>query len=571
MATSPSVGAFGDSQGNDDDLGDFFEKLDLHEDEFNDVVVKEEAPELLEEIRWIALARVHTPKLFSQTAFYKDMRAAWNCSQQVRFRPIGPNLFVVQVYCLGDWDRIMQQGPWLFRNMAVMIASYDEFTRAENVPMFNMPIWLQIHKLSDGCCRHDLIVKLMRSAGEVLETWINGNSRGDYVRVRINHDIRKPLTKFVSIVKDKMRHIFAVRYEKLARFCSACGVIAMAPGTFHVQQNPSPPPMDQFADMDLDKLSRKRLMNPKAVTMQDAVEDIAVRDGIMLLTDKPSDAPDESSVAGCSKRAKTVWPLPPRTDIKCTGKEWLFHFLLEVPESIHSRIIMVLWRIWYLRNEVVHGKMVPPLDISCSFLASYYNSYKNISLSVEDTVKGKTPVMELLPPAPAPVRMVKKWPAPNSNMVALSTDGSFNLEDGTAGSGMILRNCQGDVIFASYRKLFQCNDALESELQAIKEGLQLAFIHASSPVVLQSDSAMAINMIATAGYDRSLYGVLVVEIKNLLLNREVTLCKISREQNRVAHCLANFGRSGDSTACWLGRPPPCVTMLVAEDCKSVAV
>ncbi|KAE8778636.1 Arginine decarboxylase [Hordeum vulgare] len=107
-------------------------------------------------------------------------------------------------------------------------------------------------------------------------------------------------------------------------------------------------------------------------------------------------------------------------------------------------------------------------------------------------------------------------------MVGLSTDGSFNLEDGTAGSGMILRDCKGDVIFASYRKLFQCNDALEAELQAIKEGLQLAFIHASSPVVLQTDSAMALKMIATGTYDRSLYGVLVVEIKSLLLNREVT-------------------------------------------------
>ncbi|KAE8784550.1 hypothetical protein D1007_41848 [Hordeum vulgare] len=156
-------------------------------------------------------------------------------------------------------------------------------------------------------------------------------------------------------------------------------------------------------------------------------------------------------------------------------------------------------------------------------------------------------------------------------MVGLSTDGSFNLEDGTAGSGMILRDYNGDVIFASYRKLFQCNDALEAELQAIKEGLQLAFIHASSPVVLQSDSAMALKMIATRNYDRSPYGVLVLEIKSLLLNREVSLCKISREQNRVAHCLASFGRSGDNTACWLGRSPPCVTMLVAEDCKSVTV
>ncbi|KAI4963598.1 hypothetical protein ZWY2020_011315 [Hordeum vulgare] len=214
-----------DFQGKDDDLGDFFDKLDLHEDEFDDVVVEEEAPELLEEVRWVALARVQTLKTFSQTAFYKDMRAAWNCSQQVRFRPIGPNLFVVQVYCLGDWDRIMQQGPWLFRNMAVLLAPYDGFNKAEEVPIVYMPIWLQIHKLPDGYSRHALIVKLLRSAGDVLETRINENSRGDYVRVRVNHDIRKPLTKSVSVVKDKTRNVFAVRYEKLARFCSACGII----------------------------------------------------------------------------------------------------------------------------------------------------------------------------------------------------------------------------------------------------------------------------------------------------------------------------------------------------------
>ena len=29
--------------------------------------------------------------------------------------------------------------------------------------------------------------------------------------------------------------------------------------------------------------------------------------------------------------------------------------------------------------------------------------------------------------------------------------------------------------------------------------------------------------------------------------------KFSREQNRVAHCIANFGRSMDSSACWLNK------------------
>lgn len=154
------------SQGKSDvDLGDFFEKLDLHEEDLEDVVVEEEALELLDEIHWLALASVHTMKNFCQAAFFKDMRAAWNTAQPVCFRPIGANLFVVQAYCLGDWDRIMSQGPWLFRNMAVVLAPYDDFTDADEVPMVHMPIWLQIQKLPDGYCRKDLIEKLLRSAG----------------------------------------------------------------------------------------------------------------------------------------------------------------------------------------------------------------------------------------------------------------------------------------------------------------------------------------------------------------------------------------------------------------------
>ncbi|KAI5005452.1 hypothetical protein ZWY2020_032695 [Hordeum vulgare] len=134
---------------------------------------------------------------------------------------------------------------------------------------------------------------------------------------------------------------------------------------------------------------------------------------------------------------------------------------------------------------------------------------------------------------------------------------------------MILRDDKGVVIFASYRKLFHCNDALEAELQAMKEGLQLATTHSTLPVVVQSDCADALKMINGDTFDRSAYGLLVSEIKSFLLDREVSLLKISREQNRVAHCLANFGRNGDSTACWIGRPPPCITMLVAEDCNSI--
>ena len=74
------------------------------------------------------------------------MRAAWNPAQQVRFRPVGPNLFVVQAACLGDWERMIDQGPWLFRNFIVLMCLYDGFTSADEAVFDHSPIWLTTKK-----------------------------------------------------------------------------------------------------------------------------------------------------------------------------------------------------------------------------------------------------------------------------------------------------------------------------------------------------------------------------------------------------------------------------------------
>lgn len=138
------------------DLGDFIEQLDLGDESFDDLVIDEDDPEISERVRWLALARVHTDKIFSQAAFYRDMRAAWNPARHVQFRSVGPNLFVVQASCLGDYERMMDQGPWLFRNWAVLMCSFDGFTKAKYVANVFMPIWLQIHKFPDGFCKKQL-------------------------------------------------------------------------------------------------------------------------------------------------------------------------------------------------------------------------------------------------------------------------------------------------------------------------------------------------------------------------------------------------------------------------------
>ena len=65
----------------------------------------------LPKVKWMAVAKLLTVKDFSEASLSSTMRAAWNTAREVIFRPIGKNLFIVQAFCLGDWKRIMEDGP----------------------------------------------------------------------------------------------------------------------------------------------------------------------------------------------------------------------------------------------------------------------------------------------------------------------------------------------------------------------------------------------------------------------------------------------------------------------------
>ncbi|KAM3297367.1 hypothetical protein ACQJBY_039309 [Aegilops geniculata] len=187
--------------------------------------------------------------------------------------------------------------------------------------------------------------------------------------------------------------------------------------------------------------------------------------------------------------------------------------------------------------------------------------------STEEIIKGKMPMLqEAATMAPAPCTPMP-WPRPAPDQVALSVDGAFLHEDGTAAAGMILRRHDGSVIFAAYRCIFNCNDALEAELHAIMQGMALALQHCTGPIVVQSDSSEALGAMTGESLSRSAYGHLVAEIRHHMGVREFIPSKIRREQNRVAHRLALYSRTESTTAVWLRSVPPCIKELVPLDCN----
>ena len=54
-----------------------------------------EFEELVKEVRWLAIFRVHTSKPFSHAALFSAMRIAWAAAKEVTFKAVGGNLFLI--------------------------------------------------------------------------------------------------------------------------------------------------------------------------------------------------------------------------------------------------------------------------------------------------------------------------------------------------------------------------------------------------------------------------------------------------------------------------------------------
>lgn len=96
---------------------------------------------------------------------------------------------------------------------------------------------------------------------------------------------------------------------------------------------------------------------------------------------------------------------------------------------------------------------------------------------------------------------------------------------------MILRNGIREVVFATCQVIFFCNNSLEAEIQAILQGLNLAIQWSNMPILVQSDSMVALSSLSDTLLVKSQFDNLVKEIKNFLVVREFKPFKLARDRS----------------------------------------
>lgn len=203
----------------------------IEEEEDDLVEVELEDEEVASAGQWTILARYYSLRIPIQTALFDDMNRAWRLRSDMSYKSLRDNMFIITFSSEGDYNFVLQGGPWLHKGDALLVAKFDGITRPSEVPLDVLPVWVRIY---------DLLLALMTKArgelygsklGQVREVDVgeDGRNKHDFFRIRVGISVKRPLkTKLaikINAQGNEMVRRFDLRYERVPFFCFLCGYI----------------------------------------------------------------------------------------------------------------------------------------------------------------------------------------------------------------------------------------------------------------------------------------------------------------------------------------------------------
>jgi hypothetical protein len=86
---------------------------------------------------------------------------------------------------------------------------------------------------------------------------------------------------------------------------------------------------------------------------------------------------------------RSIWLLPGEEQFRHSGPDWLLLLLSSVSKDMGDRLLLLFWRAWHLRNDLVHGDGQGSIIGSSKFLESYYESLNRAIHDPQDVADDK--------------------------------------------------------------------------------------------------------------------------------------------------------------------------------------
>jgi hypothetical protein len=217
---------------------------------------------------------------------------------------------------------------------------------------------------------------------------------------------------------------------------------------------------------------------------------------------------DESghhAVIRCTKAAalrhemRKHWMLPGEHQFQKVGPDWFLMLLSVLDKETKAKTLLLLWRAWFLMNDIMHGDGSTTVPGSAKFLKSYAISLNCTGQTMQGASdKGKRIVHEGVRTRKeleedGPEKVQPKWTVPPEGWIKLNTDAGYHPDMGEASTGVVVRDNHGKVLLSAWRSLRNVASVKEAEGEACLQGIRLTAKWIRQPTLVETDCTTLIH------------------------------------------------------------------------------
>ena len=256
----------------------------------------------------------------------------------------------------------------------------------------------------------------------------------------------------------------------------------------------------------------------------------------------------ESSCSRCSSNLETVahalW------SCRCIKEVWDIDFgwvdrgsidsvpFSDVLEKIRVKatflplFAVTAWSIWFQRNKTRLKDNPLPLRNVAGFAKNYLCEFRGLDSQHSHKQRTSSPI----------------WHPPNAGSVKTNYDGAMFGESDNAGIGVVIRNCESQVLAAFSEKVAKPPTVEILELLAAWRAVSFTAESGYDQFVCEGDSESVVNSLRGSGVENSRGGHLIKDIVSLLNSLlSISFAHVRRQGNTVVHDLAQRARQNFSS------------------------
>ncbi|XP_030924605.1 uncharacterized protein LOC115951568 [Quercus lobata] len=199
-----------------------------------------------------------------------------------------------------------------------------------------------------------------------------------------------------------------------------------------------------------------------------------------------------------------------------------------------------VWHIWHQRNQL---RLQQPCCLT--------KDLKHDAQARWDEIRAINPLPNQVRPGPKP-----KWIAPPPNTYKINYDGAVLDEENKAGVGVVIRDCNGEVIASLIQQLDQAFQLVKVEAIAACRAVEFGNELGVGCAIVEGDSVVIVKALRNKDNGLTSFAHLINDVSLFSsLFSELSYSHIRRNGNKVAHSLARLALITPDCTVWMKDVP----------------